>query len=109
MRMQVTQLMLYPLNSLTTLHSYHSLSANPMCQTQYPLFGLRTMSYCYAMRIAGETDIKFGYAKNPAKRLRQLQTGQPKKLELIVAWPVRLQRKKNCQTRNYTDALLLIE
>ncbi len=46
------------------------------------------MSYCYAMRFAGETDIKFGYAKDPAKRLKQLQTGQPKRLELIVAWPV---------------------
>jgi len=40
------------------------------------------------MRFAGETDIKFGYAKDPTKRLKQLQTGQPKKLELIVAWPV---------------------
>jgi hypothetical protein len=46
------------------------------------------MSYCYAVRVVGETEIKFGYAKDPKRRLKQLQTGQPKRLELIVAWPV---------------------
>lgn len=49
---------------------------------------VRRMSYCYAIRVVGETDIKFGYARDPKRRLKKLQTGQPKRLELIVAWPV---------------------
>lgn len=30
--------------------------------------------------------VKIGYSKNPQKRLKQLQTGQPNKLKLLHTW-----------------------
>lgn len=45
------------------------------------------LTFIYVIR-AGKTDLyKVGYAKDPAKRLRELQTGNGHKLALLAMWP----------------------
>jgi predicted GIY-YIG superfamily endonuclease len=41
------------------------------------------MGYVYFISNSSNTGIKIGYSKNPNRRLGQLQTGNPEKLEII--------------------------